>query len=87
MTNKKDGVLYVGITNDLIRRVIEHREGRGSYFTKKYGTTILVYYEIFQEVGKAIQREKQIKAGSRKKKIVLIEGFNPTWKDMYFELL
>ena len=73
MTNEPHGVLYVGVCNHLYRRTIEHKEGRGSKFTKKYNLDKLVYYETFTDPESAIRREKQIKAGSRKKKIELIE--------------
>ena len=76
MTNKNNGVLYTGITNDLKRRVYEHREKFVSGFTGKYNVTKLVYYEILEDPENAILREKQIKAGSRQKKIDLIKSFN-----------
>lgn len=87
LTNKPDGVLYVGVTNDILRRVREHKERKGSSFTKKYGLDVLVYYEQFQYIGQAIQREKQIKAGSRKKKLELIACKNPEWRDLYFDIM
>ncbi|WP_347274201.1 GIY-YIG nuclease family protein [Candidatus Kuenenia sp.] len=83
MTNKNDTVLYTGVTNNLKRRVYEHREKRVDGFTKKYNVTKLVYYEIFRDVRNAISREKQIKGGSRAKKIELINGMNAGWKDLY----
>ncbi|MDN3510411.1 MAG: GIY-YIG nuclease family protein [Candidatus Jettenia sp.] len=83
MTNKNNTVLYTGVTNNLKRRVYEHREKRVEEFTKKYNVTKLVYYEIFRDVRNAISREKQIKSGSRVKKIELINGMNTGWKDLY----
>lgn len=85
MTNVHNTVLYTGITNNLQRRVLEHKSGWGSRFTKRYSVTKLVYFECGNDVRTAIAREKQIKAGSRKKKIDLIESINPEWKDLYEE--
>ncbi len=87
VTNKIDTVLYVGITNDLIRRIDQYKQGIGPAFTSKYHINKLVYYEITNDINEAINREKQIKAGSRKKKIELIESINPTWKDLYDYIL
>ena len=87
MTNKKDGTLYVGVTSDLIKRVYEHKNGLCDGFTKKYGLKTLVYYEVCEEITAAIAREKQLKAGSRKRKIDLIESMNSNWLDLYPELL
>ncbi|MEK7717755.1 MAG: GIY-YIG nuclease family protein [Pseudomonadota bacterium] len=86
MTNKNNTALYTGITNDLKRRGYEHKEKLVGGFTKKYNITKLVYYEIFRDADNAILREKQIKGGSRAKKIKLIEGINPEWRDLYEEL-
>ena len=85
MTNKYNTVLYTGVTNDLMRRAWEHKEGSGSNFTSRYRITKLVYYESFENINLAIAREKQIKGGSRKKKIDLIVSLNPEWKDLYEE--
>lgn len=85
MTNAHNTVLYTGVTNNLQRRVLEHRSGEGSSFTRKYNSTKLVYVESGDDVNSAIAREKQIKAGSRKKKIALIESINPAWKDLFEE--
>jgi putative endonuclease len=76
-------VLYTGVTNDLLRRVWEHKEKLGDGFTKKYNVSKLVYYEVFEDPENAIMREKQIKAGSRQKKIDLINNFNMEWHDLY----
>ena len=86
MTNKYNTVLYTGVTNNLRRRVFEHKQGRDSSFTSRYNVTKLVYYEIGRDVDSAIAREKQIKAGSRKKKFELVENMNPDWVDLYDEL-
>ena len=82
MTNKKDGTLYTGVTNNLRRRVEEHKSDR-SKFTSKYKLKHLVYYEIYSDPITAIKREKQIKAGSRRRKIQLIESMNRQWIDLY----
>jgi putative endonuclease len=86
MTNKYNAVLYTGVTGNLRRRVHEHKEKFVEGFTKKYSITKLVYYEIYDEASSAIAREKQIKAGSRQKKIALVEGMNKAWSDLYEEL-
>ena len=83
MTNKRNNVLYTGITNNLKKRVYEHKEKLTDGFTKKYNITKLVHYEIFEDVESAILREKQIKAGSRQKKIDLINSQNKEWADLY----
>jgi len=82
MTNRYNTVLYTGVTNDLKRRVQEHRDKTGSCFTAKYNVVKLVYFECFQYINDAISREKQIKAGSREKKIKLIERANKEWDDL-----
>ncbi|WP_248277618.1 GIY-YIG nuclease family protein [Brasilonema sp. UFV-L1] len=86
MTNHYNTVLYTGVTNDLQRRVYEHKSKSIEGFTKKYNITKLVYYEIFEDASTAISREKQIKAGSRQKKIDLVNSLNQEWKDLYDEL-
>jgi len=85
MTNKNNKVLYTGVTNDLQRRIMQHKTGRGGVFTKKYNITKLVYFESGDNINLAIIREKQIKAGSRQDKINLINSMNPEWKDLYEE--
>ena len=87
MTNKPNGTLYIGVTNNLVRRVWEHKNKVVEGFTSKYNLDKLVYYEIFEDELGAITREKQIKAGSRKKKIDLIEKINPFWRDLYLEII
>ena len=86
MTNAHNTVLYTGITNDLARRVYEHKNGLGSVFVKRYNVHKLVYYEIGNDVNAVIAREKQIKGGSRKKKLDLVNSLNPKWKDLYDEI-
>ena len=86
LTNKHNKVLYTGVTNNLQRRVYEHREKLIEGFTKKYNVDKLVYYEETESIEAAILREKQIKGGSRQKKLDLIEGMNPGWRDLYGEL-
>ncbi|MBX3037502.1 MAG: GIY-YIG nuclease family protein [Anaerolineales bacterium] len=83
MTNAHHTVLYTGVTNNLARRVYEHKNGLGSTFVKKYNVHKLVYYEIGNDINATIAREKQIKGGSRKKKLDLINSLNPEWKDLY----
>ena len=85
MTNAHNTVLYTGVTNNLPRRVLEHKSGKGSKFTGKYNVDKLVYFECGDDVNVAIFREKQIKAGSRKKKMDLVNSMNPEWKDLYEE--
>jgi putative endonuclease len=77
-------VIYTGVTNDLQRRVLDHRAGKTA-FTKKYNVTKLVYFEMGDDINVAIAREKQIKGGSRKKKMDLIHSMNPDWKDLFEE--
>ncbi|MCP5405300.1 MAG: GIY-YIG nuclease family protein [Pseudomonadaceae bacterium] len=86
MTNKPKGTLYVGMTGHFPARIQQHREGSGSAFCKRYGLGKLVWYELFELVTDAIRQEKQIKAGSRKDKIALIESVNPRWNDLYLTL-
>ncbi len=88
LTNKNNTVLYVGVTNNLTRRIWEHKSQLIEGFSKKYNANKLVYHESFDNPSDAIKREKQLKAGSRKKKIDLINKFNPEWKDLYnFEII
>lgn len=86
LTNKYNSVLYTGVTSDLKKRVWEHREKLVDGFAKRYNVTKLVYYEVFADIRDAIAREKQIKAGSRQKKIDLIVGMNSEWRDLYDDL-
>lgn len=86
LTNKYNKVLYVGVTNDLIRRIYEHKNSLADGFTAKYKVHKFVYYECTEEVISAITREKQIKGWTREKKIKLIESMNPDWKDLWSDL-
>ena len=86
MTNQNHNVLYTGVTNNLKRRVLEHKENRGSEFTKKYKVYKLVYFEITNDINAAIFREKQIKAGSRQRKLELINDMNKEWRDLFEDL-
>lgn len=85
LTNKTDSVMYIGVTNDLRRRINEHREEMIEGFTKKYHVHKLVYYEVFENIEKAIQREKQLKRWNREKKNQLVESLNPAYKDLVEE--
>jgi putative endonuclease len=87
MTNAHHTVSYTGVTNHLARRVYEHKNGLGSSFAQRYNAHYLVYYEVTDNIFSAIEREKQIKAGSREKKVELINSLNPEWKDLYEEIL
>ena len=86
MTNKHNSVLYTGVTSNLVKRVYEHRQ-RLKGFTARYNVDKLVYFEEFIDPLSAIAREKQLKAGSRAKKIELVEKINPTWNDLYSEIV
>jgi predicted GIY-YIG superfamily endonuclease len=92
MASGRNGTLYVGVTSDLVRRAGQHREagaqGAPTHgFAARYGCSRLVYFELLEGMTEAIAREKQIKAGSRARKITLIERNNPTWKDLYDEIV
>ena len=87
VTNENNNVLYIGVTNNLVRRVWEHRQKITDGFTKKYNVNKLVYYEETGNIESAILREKQIKGWIRKKKNSLVESINPTWNDLYETLL
>ncbi len=86
MSNQNNTVFYTGVTNELIKRAYQHRNKLVDGFTKKYNCTKLVYYELFDGILDAIQREKQIKGGSRAKKLVLVKSMNPTFDDLYERL-
>jgi putative endonuclease len=82
LTNSRHTVLYTGVTNDLERRVAEHKSNEQKGFTQRYNVSKLVYYEVLHDPSRAIEREKQIKGGSRQKKLDLINSFNPAWDDL-----
>jgi putative endonuclease len=86
MANRRNGTIYIGVTNDLLRRVYEHREGLVKGFTKRYGLKMIVYYEVFDSITNAIQRETSLKRWPRKWKLDLIEQRNPQWRDLYEEI-
>ena len=82
LTNARNSTLYTGITNNLAIRYYQHKNKKGSWFTTKYNINKLVYFEEYSDITEAIAREKQIKAGSRRKKLKLIENKNPQWRDL-----
>ncbi|MDR6662320.1 putative GIY-YIG superfamily endonuclease [Tardiphaga robiniae] len=86
MASRRNGTLYTGVTSNLPKRIYEHREGLVSGFSKSYGCKLLVWFEVHETMESAIAREKQLKAGSRTKKLALIEAVNPNWKDLYGSL-
>ncbi|MEM8724464.1 MAG: GIY-YIG nuclease family protein [Pseudomonadota bacterium] len=86
MANQKNGTLYTGVTSQLPTRTWEHREGLVAGFTKRYWCKKLVWFELHSTMEHAIKREKQIKGGSRRAKVALIEAYNPEWCDLFFEL-
>jgi len=83
MTNKSNNVIYTGVTNDLKKRIYEHKNKLAEGFTKKYNVIKLVYYEVLEDIESAISREKQIKGGSRKNKVQLVNSMNKEWLDLY----
>ena len=87
ITNRHNTTLYTGVTNDLKRRVYEHKSRASIGFSNKYNLFKLVYYEMVEDINSAISREKQLKAGPRRRKIDLINGMNPDWKDLYGEIV
>ena len=86
LTNKRNGTFYTGVTNNLSRRIFEHKEEMVSGFSKKFGLKMLVYYEIYEDIREAIAREKLIKKWRREIKLKAIEEMNPEWRDLYYEL-
>ncbi|MEK7461346.1 MAG: GIY-YIG nuclease family protein [Patescibacteria group bacterium] len=87
LASKRNGTLYIGVTNNLVKRIFEHKQKSAKSFTKKYNINLLVYYEVSKNIESAIQREKNMKRWNREWKIDLIEMSNPEWKDSYQELL
>lgn len=87
LASQRNGTLYVGVTNDLMRRVYEHKKYFKEGFTKRYEIDRLVYYEIFEYIYNAIEREKLLKRWRRKWKLELIEKDNPNWVDLYYQLI
>jgi putative endonuclease len=86
LADKPYGVLYVGVTSDLVKRIWQHREGTAEGFTKRYGVKQLVWYEVHSEIVQAISREKQLKKWNRDWKVNLIQKANPDWRDLYDEI-
>jgi len=86
LASKKSGTLYTGVTNDLIKRVYEHKNNLVEGFTKRYSVHNLVYYEIYGDIYDAIEREKRMKKWNREWKINLIKKMNPNWEDLYYNL-
>ena len=86
MANRRNGTLYTGVTSQLVQRVWQHREGVGG-FSGRYDCKMLVWFEMHVTMGAAIAREKQIKAGSRAKKLALIEAANPSWQDLWGQII
>ena len=86
MANDRNGTLYTGVTSNLPQRIHQHREGLGEGFTRRYRCKLLVFYETYERMDEAIAREKQIKGGSRARKMALIEAMNPQWRDLYADL-
>lgn len=87
MASQRNGTLYTGVTSNIIQRIYQHKNGTADGFTKRHGCKVLVYYEMHETMDNAIAREKQIKCGSRQKKLALIETLNPDWRDLYPDLL
>lgn len=87
MSNKQDGVLYIGVTSDIVKRVYEHKNSLVDGFTKQYNLKNLVYYEVYDEIEEAIKREKQLKNWHRKWKVELVNKQNPKWEDLYESIL
>jgi putative endonuclease len=86
MASQRNGTIYVGVTSNLRQRAWQHREGVIDGFTKEYGCKLLVWFELHSTMEHAIRREKQLKGGSRKRKLALIEATNPTWRDLLADI-
>jgi putative endonuclease len=86
LASRKSGTLYIGVTNDLVRRCHEHREGLAEGFTRRYGVKQLVHFESFDDIRTAIQREKSLKRWSRQWKLALIDKNNPEWRDLFLTI-
>lgn len=87
LKHKRNGTLYVGVTSNLVKRVWEHKNKFVVGFTKKYGIDKLGYYEVYDNIETAIEREKKLKGASRQKKLELIEINNPEWSDLYYDII
>lgn len=86
LTNRRNGTLYAGVTSNLVQRVWQHKAGFVDGFTKRYGLHRLVWFEVHETMESAIAREKQLKAGNRRRKLELVESRNPGWRDLYDEI-
>jgi putative endonuclease len=86
VASQRNGTIYIGVTNNLARRAYEHRTKAAESFTRRYGVSLLVWYEEHADISEAITREKSLKRWERKWKLKLIEDFNPDWRDLYLEL-
>jgi putative endonuclease len=86
LASKRNGTLYIGVTNDLARRMFEHKTGAIPGFTRKYRVTLLVHYQPYEEIGLAFQRERNLKRWNRQWKLALIEQSNPGWRDLHEDL-
>ncbi len=86
MANKRNGTVYTGVTSNLVQRTYQHRNGLVEGYSKRYDCKLLVWFEMAETMEAAIGREKQIKAGSREKKLALIEAVNPDWRDLYEDI-
>ena len=86
VASERNGTVYIGVTSNLVQRIWQHREGAIEGFTKKYGCKLLVWFEIHATMEYAIMREKQLKGGSRKRKLALIEAANPQWRDLFADI-
>lgn len=86
MASARNGTIYIGVTSDLVARAWQHREGVMDGFTRRHGCKLLVWYELHATMEHAILREKQIKGGSRRRKLALIEGMNPRWQDLFDQI-
>lgn len=87
LTNYHKTVLYIGVTNNLVARIFQHKDRKIAGFTKRYNVSRLVYYELYDDISYAIAREKQLKKWSRIKKNNLVSSFNPSWRDLYDEIV
>jgi len=87
MASGRNGTLYVGVTSNLVQRASQHRAPGGDDFTARHGCMMLVFYELYEDMAAAILREKQLKSGSRARKLALIEAANPQWRDLYGDIL
>ena len=87
VASRRNGTLYTGVTSDLVKRVWQHREGLGDGFSKRYGCKLLVWFELADTMDAAVTREKQLKGGSRAKKLALIEAMNPAWDDLFEQIV